>query len=183
MTQENLNLLPSRAKFRAKRLRIQARITTFLWIFVGVWLGIVILTMGAFLILSLVLKQTDKNYQSDLAQYKILLENMSVNQKVKYQAKIVGKVLESRFEYGDAIEGVSALFGDEVNVDNVQIKDKNNFIIDGSVIDGSSAVDFVEEKVDAINRGMVDGFKSATLSNISFKPDSGWLFRVEVIAE
>jgi len=75
----DLSLLPSQAKFRAKRMRIKAKITNFLWIFSGIWMGLVILVVGIFLILKLVLNQTQKNYQKTVNQYKTLLGDMSIN--------------------------------------------------------------------------------------------------------
>jgi len=178
----DLNLLPSQAKFRAKRMRLRAKITNFLWIFVGVWISVVILVMGIFLILNLVASQTNKNYQKDLNQYKVLLGSMSVNQKVKYQAKVVGKVLESRFKYGDVIEQINNLFYIEVNMDNMEIKSKNDFVINGSMVNGEN-MDSVEETVGEINQGLVDGFESAKLNAVKFDPKFGWSFVVEVMTK
>jgi len=175
----DLSLLPSQAKFRAKRMRIKAKINNFLWVFSGVWMGLIILVVGVFLILKLVAIQTNKNYQRTLNQYKTLLNSMSINQEVRYQAKVVGKVLANRFKYGETIEMVNNLFGKEINVVNLEIKDQKNFVVAGEVINGKD-MNTVEDMVKEINDGYVDDFVSARLTSVRFDLKTGWSFIMEV---
>jgi hypothetical protein len=175
----DLNLLPSQAKFQAERMHLKVLLTNFLWIFGGFWL---LLVIGVFLfnfILNLSLKKLDTDYKKVSAQYQSLSENMVLNQKIKYQAKVVAKVLSDRFEYGESMKIVSELFSDKVIINNLDISDRSKFEISGSVIDGEY-MDEVEALVAEINSGQVIGVKSAEIKSVSVDTVKGWTFTMEV---
>ena len=104
---------------------------------------------------------------------------MLLNQKIKYQAKIVAKVLSSRFEYGQSMKLVSGLFSNNVDVGNIDISGLKKFGLSGTVINGEN-MDEVEDLVDQINSGLVDGFKSAEIKSVSVNAVKGWEFTMEV---
>ena len=175
---ENINLLPSRAKFQAKRMALKLKIGYFSWIFGGVWLVLLLVILGGFYVSQFVLSQVNKKYQTTLGQYKTLVGSMVVNQQVKYQAKVVGQILEGRFEYGDSIEAVKSLFTDKVNIEDIQIEGKKQFVLSGSVEDGNYMGE-VEEKLKSINGGGMEQFSGAVLKDVDL--DSGvWKFKMEV---
>jgi hypothetical protein len=104
---------------------------------------------------------------------------MILNQKIKYQAKIVAKVLSDRFEYGESMKLVSGLFSDKVIINDLDISDKRKFEISGNVIEGES-MNEVEDLVEQINAGLVSGIKSAEIKNVSVDVIKGWNFTMEV---
>ena len=174
----DINLLPSQAKFQAKQISLRSKISSFLWVFGGGWLLLVIIVLGGFFISQLVVGQVNKKYESVFNQYKTLLNSMVINQQVKYQAKVVGQVLAERFEYGSSIEMVKSLFPGTIKIDDVQIDSKKQFILKGIVNDGR-LVSEVEQRVVAINNGELENFSSASLKDIQVK--SGvWTFEMEV---
>ena len=177
----DINLLPSQAKFQAKRVALKAKINFFLWIFGGIWVVLLILVLGGFFISKMALNQVNKKYQTDLNQYKSLLGSMVVNQQVKYRAKIVGQVLGERFEYGSSIERIRSIFAENIKIDDIGIEGKKQFTLEGSVNDGKY-VSEVEEKIVEINNGELEGFTKAVLKDIQI--DNGvWIFKMEVYLE
>ena len=175
----DLILLPSQAKFQAKKMHLKALVTTFLWIFGGFWVVFLVIVLGLFLIFQLILNQLNKTYQENENQYKSLVGSIAVNQKIKYQAKIVAKVLSDRFEYGQSMEMVKNLFSSDVVVEDMEITDVKQFAVTGSLLDGSK-MDAVEEIIARINNGEIDNFVSAELIEVDITPDKGWLFKVEI---
>lgn len=174
----DLNLLPSEAKFLAERMRLKAIINNFIWIFGGLWLSLIVVMIGLNLIFQLNLNQLNKKYQKVSDQYKSLAGNMAVNQKVRYQAKVVAKVLNNRFEYGESIERVKNIFSDKIVIKNFKISEKKKFEIEGMVVDGKY-LEEVEKKIVDINSAKIEGFKSVELKNIEVK-GTDWFFSMEV---
>jgi len=177
----DLNLLPSRAKFQAKRTAIQKKIQFFLWVFGGVWVLSLVIVLGLFFISQMILGSFEDTYNKGLSSYKTLLGEMVINQQVKYQAKVVSKVLDKRFEYGYSIESVRSLFAEGIEVNDIDIERNESFTLSGSFKDGK-LMDGIEEKVVMINQGAVEGFKKAELSSVEVN-DDGWSFGMEVFQE
>ena len=175
----DLNLLPSEAKFQAERMRLKAIINNFLWIFGGVWLLLVVIVFAIGLVLQLNLNRLTNNYKKGLTQYETLIGSMAINQKVKYQAKVVAKVLADRFKYGESMEMVRNLFSANIKIDNLEIREKKKFMIYGSLADGKNLSE-VESIVENINKDLVEGIKSAKISDLSVDAVKGWLFEMEV---
>ncbi len=175
----DLNLLPSQAKFQAEKIHIKGIINNFLWIFSGLW---VLLLVGVFLfefISNLSLKKFNNDYQKVLGQYQSLVENMALNQKVKYQAKVVAKVLSDRFEYGESMRLVRGLFPTDIVIKNLGIVEIKKFQVDGSIQKGEVLSD-LEEIVDDINSGLVEGVSQVEIKDVSVDSNEGWKFILEV---
>ena len=177
----DINLLPSQAKFQAKRMALKSKINFFLWIFGGSWVLILIIVLGGFFVSQLVLNQVNKKYESGLNQYKSLLGSMAVNQQVKYRAKIVGQVLGERFEYGASIEKAKSIFSENIKIEDVGIEGKKQFTLSGSIANGKY-VSEVEEKIVEINNGELEGFSKAVLKDIQVN-NGIWVFEMEVDLE
>ncbi len=175
----DLNLLPSEAKFRAEKIRIQKIVNNFLWVFGGFWALILIGAIIISLMMQLSLKKITNDYEKEKNQYQTLAGSMVITQKIKYQAKVVSKVLADRFEYGKSMEMVRSLFSENITITNLEIGEKKVFTIFGTVIDGNNLPE-VEVKVEDINHDLVDGFKSAKIINLSYDPIKSWQFQVEV---
>lgn len=175
----DLNLLPSQAKFQAEKIHIKGIINNFLWIFSGLW---VLLLVGVFLfefISNLSLKKFNNDYQKVLGQYQSLVENMALNQKVKYQAKVVAKVLSDRFEYGESMKLVRGLFPPDIVIKNLGIVEVKKFQVDGFIQKGEALSD-LEEIVDDINSGLVEGVSQVEIKDVSVDSNEGWKFILEV---
>lgn len=175
----SLNLLPSEAKFQAQRMRIRKIANTSLWIIGGVWFLLLIISFGLSFFLSWKLKQLDKRYQTKFNDYKSRVDEITLTQKIKYQAKIVAKVLDSRFEYGKSMTLVNNVFSDKVRVDDIKLGDDRSFEVNGGSVDGE-AINEIESKVNEINNGLVEGFSSADIASIELSPTKGWLFKVKL---
>ena len=177
----SLNLLPSQAKFQANKIRLQKKVRGFVWIFGGVWLGVVVLVLTFWLIFKLGLESDKKEYMRVLAQYKTLSDSAIASEKLKYRAKLVGKVLEERFEYGESMRKISLLFSAGVNLENIELKERNHFELSGAA-EGLAGIDEVEEKVEEIEAGRMDGFGSAKMLSLVLVGNV-WDFKVEVKTE
>lgn len=174
----DLNLLPSQAKFQAERIHIKGLINNFLWIFSGIW---VLLLVGVFLfefVSSMSLKKFNNDYQKVLGQYQSLMENMVLNQKIKYQAKVVGKVLFDRFEYGESMKLVKNIFPEGIVIENLKIAEVKIFLVDGLILKGEDVSELEEIVVD-INSGLIEGVDKAEIKDISVNSE-GWKFIMEI---
>lgn len=175
----DLNLLPSQAKFQAERVHIKGVINNFLWVFSGLW---VLLLIGVFLfefILNLSLKKSNSDYQKVLGQYQSLVGNIALNQKVKYQAKVVAKVLSGRFEYGESMKLVKELFSTDIEIENLDIIEPKKFWVTGVILDGKNLVK-LERLVDDVNAGLIDGVKKMDLKDVLIDSKGSWKFVLEV---
>lgn len=175
----DLNLLPSEAKFQAEKIKIQGMISNFLWIFGGLWVLILVGVIIISLVMQLSLKSLTNEYEKGQSQYQALAGSMAITQKIKYQAKVVSKVLADRFEYGKSMEMVRSLFSQNITITNLEIGEKKVFTVFGTTADGTNLSE-VERKVADINHDLIDGFKSAKISNLSYDPIRSWQFQVEV---
>jgi hypothetical protein len=175
----DLNLLPSQAKFQAERMRLKGIINNFLWIFGGIWVLLVVVIILLNIILTLTLKKFNKDYEKVSNQYKELAENMALNQKIKYQAKVVGKVLSDRFEYGKSMKLVKELFSEKIKIDNLEINEFKKFEVNGSIPNGEDLKE-VEKEIDYINNGLIEGIASAEIRDVSVDAVKGWKFVLEV---
>lgn len=175
----SLNLLPSEAKFQAQRMHLKAIINNFLWIIGGIWLLLILITFGLGFFLNFRLTKLNENYQNKLTDYKSRIEEVALTQKIKYQAKVVAKVLDSRFEYGNAMSSVNNLFSGNVKIDDIRLGKNRVFNISGAMNDGS-AIDEVESKVSDINAGNIDGFSLAKMTSVEVDRVKGWSFTVEL---
>ncbi|HOR02272.1 MAG TPA: hypothetical protein PKZ92_03380 [Candidatus Woesebacteria bacterium] len=175
----DLNLLPSEAKFQAEKIKIKGMINNFLWIFGGFWFLLLVGVVVVSLVMQLSLKGLTKEYEKNQNEYQALAGSMATNQKVKYQAKVVSKVLVDRFEYGKSMEMIKNLFSQDIVISNLEIGERKVFTIFGTVVDGSKLSE-VEQKVIDINYDLIEGFSSAKMTGLSYDPIKNWQFQVEV---
>ena len=175
---EGLNLLPSVAKFQAAKIKLKKKINLSMGIFLGGWVLFVIIVFGWLGLNNFLLNKAKKENSSALNQYKSLVSSVVLSKKNKYQAKLVGKVLSERFEYGASIDKITKLFSENIILENFEIKNKKQFILKGFLSDGSKIIE-VEEKVRDINLGLFSDFKSAKLNSMSVDA-GGWKFEMEV---
>jgi hypothetical protein len=174
----DLNLLPSQAKFQAAKIKLKKRVMFFVWIFSGMW-AVLVLTVFTILIFNQInLKNAEKKLTIEQNQYKTMSEDAVLSYQIKYQAKLVGKVLLDRFEYGKSIEKINNIFPSNVVMNNYKITNLKQFILDMTAPDGKS-MDEVEKIVKAINRGEMEDLESAKINSISIEND-GWKFIMEV---
>lgn len=175
---EGLNLLPSVAKFQAAKIKLKKSMSLAMGIFLGGWVLFMIIVFVWLGISNYLLSQANKKNTTAINKYKSLVTNVVLSKKNKYQAKLVGKILSERFEYGASINKVSKIFSQNVNVDNFEIKNKKQFILNGILTSGANMLE-VEEKVRDINLGLLDGFSSAVLKSVSITGGI-WTFQMEV---
>lgn len=174
---QDLNLLPSVAKFQAAKIRLKKKIFLFMSIFLGVWVTFMVLIFIFFGVNSLLLIKAKRDNETALDKYKSLVTNVVLSKKNKYQAKIVGKVLSERFEYGSSIEKIMGIFSGDITLEDFKIKNKKQFILNGAT-PGSNFIK-VEEMVRDINLGLDPDFKSAKLTGVSIGSFL-WRFEMEV---
>lgn len=170
MSEMNLNLIPSKAKFQAAKINLQKNIRLVLFGVLVVW----ILVAGIVLALTNVVKfkiatATAEN-KKVTQNYASMEDNIMTSQKLKYKAKMVGGILNTRFEYGQAFEIIVSLFPPTVNLKSYTLNDGGVFEVKGSV-SGKADVDLLEKTVVAINVGENPRLKKAKITSITLKGD------------
>ncbi len=176
----DLNLLPSRAKFQAAKIKLKKRVMLFNWVFVSFWFLFVLVVLVINFITKARLNSAVKKFNVEQTQYNALIGDASLSYQIKYTAKLVGKVLKDRFEYGVSIKKINNLFSSDVNITDYQISAEKQFILNGKLTDGSK-MDEVEQTIKDINSGKMEDFASAKLSSVVISPDGvTWNFTLEV---
>ena len=175
----SLNLLPSQAKFQARKNKQIAIVKKTMTALIGVWLlgGIVVLIMN--LVANQRLKNVASQYKSSLANFMTLSSDIQVSQQIKYEAKLVGASLESRFEYGKSFELIQSLFPEGIILNNYNLRDKGMFLIDGET-QGRKNVNILEAIVNDINSGNKVGLSKCKIDSLSVNHDGVWRFAMEV---
>ena len=174
---QDLNLLPSVAKFQAAKIKLKKKIFLFMGVFLSIWIFFIVLIFVWILIDNVLLNKAKKDNTVALTQYKSLVTNVVLSKKNKYQAKIVGKVLNNRFEYGTLIQRIMSFFSGDITLENFKIKTEKQFVLQGAV-SGPNFIQ-VEEMIKDINLGYMNDFKSAKLNGISIG-SVVWRFEMEV---
>lgn len=176
----DLNLLPSEAKFQAARLKLKARVNMVMLVVSIIWvLGLVVVFFLWFLT-KLTLASDEKKYKKAAADFQGISDTVRNSEQLKYRAKIVGKILNLRFEYGKAFQTIVGLFPPEISLEDYELKSKNVFDVDGVAKDWMG-VDQLENTLRNINDGLSESFDSAKLNSLSYNPTKGWIFSMEVI--
>jgi len=175
---EDLNLLPSVAKFQAAKIKLKKKINISIAIFLSLWIFSILVVFLWLGITNISLKRVNKENTLALNQYKTLVGNVVISKKNKYQAKVVGKVLSERFEYGSSINKITKIFSENIVIENFEIKNKKQFVLKGLLSDGLNLIE-VEEKIRDINFGLFPDFKSAKLNSLNIEKN-GWSFEMEV---
>ena len=174
----NLNLLPSQAKFQASRTKLKTTIRTFLVGLAGVWVIIILIVAGMWINGNSRVNTSTKKYNEAVKQYVSLSNNVTLNQRLKYQAKLVGKILNERFLYSMPLRKVSGIFSDAIIIEDSKIRDQSTFVLSGSFV-GNKNMDEVESKINNINSGLMEGFTSARVTSLTTIAGL-WRFEVEV---
>jgi len=173
-----LNLLPSVAKFQVAKVKIKKRILIFIIAVSVIWFVITASVFGVWIWQNSQLAVVKKSYEKIYAEYKKKANLLITSQKLKYQAKAVGEVLATRFEYGTAITNINKLMPEGVSITSFTVKSKNEFEINYETVDGKM-IDEVEKKMDEINKGKIEGFAGAELNSIEDRT-SVWLFKLNI---
>jgi len=174
----SLNLLPSQAKFQADKIKIQAKIKKYLIVVSSLWLVAVVIVFGYQLTVRNKLNKLMSNNKNLATNYAKESKQIFLSNRLKYQVKQIGEILNDRFEYSVPFRMVDTLFPENITVLNYQLTDKDVFNITG-VVSGNKNVTILEEKQDQINKGKINGFSQAKLITLSTK--SGlWNFTMEV---
>jgi hypothetical protein len=171
-----LNLLPSVAKFQVGKVKIKKRVLIFIIVISALWFSITASVFGVWIWQNNQLKVVKRNYDKVYSEYKKKADLLLTSQRLKYQAKAVGEVLATRFEYGAAITNINKLMPEGISIVNFSVKSKNEFEINYETVSGKM-IDLVEAKIDEINSGKVEGFAKAELTSIEDKT-SVWTFKL-----
>lgn len=173
-----LNLLPSVAKFQVAKVKIKRRVLVFIIAISVIWFTITASVFGTWIWQNNQLVVVKRNYEKVYAEYKKKADLLITSQRLKYQAKAVGEVLATRFEYGTAITNINKLMPEGVSITNFAVKSKNEFEINYETVDGKM-IDEVEKKMDEINKGKIEGFAGAELNSIEDRT-SVWVFKLHI---
>lgn len=174
----NLNLLPSQAKFQAARIKLKAKIRTFLIVISGLWFALILVVGGMWIVSNIRANASVKKYNETVKQYVSLSNNIILSERLKYQAKLVGKILDDRFIYSISLRNVSKLFSDKITVEEFDIKEQNSFVLSG-YFSGNKYMDEIENKIQDVNSGLVEGFTSAEVTSLITSAGL-WKFEMEV---
>ena len=179
MSEMNLNLIPSKAKFQAVRIKLQRQIRLAITIVLVVWLSagaIIFILGGIFRVRMNTAAAAQKKAQQN---YGAMQDNIVTSQKLKYKAKMVGGALNSRFEYGSSFEAISKLFPPSINLKSYDLMDDGGVFQVKGLASEKQNVDLLENTVESINRGENDKFKSARMVSLILK-NGVWDFSMEV---
>lgn len=173
----NLNLLPSRAKFQATKILWNNRVSKFmLWLVIG-WVVVVGIVMGVNFGLSLAKTNSDTKLTAIQLQYSTFNTAIQNNQRLKYKAKLVGELLSSRFEYSKAFKGASEFFPEGIVMTKFTLDDDKVLRLEGTAKDVD--LEKVEKQVQYVNGGHSDIYKKAEFISLLWSKGY-WKFTVEV---
>ncbi|MFA6007190.1 MAG: hypothetical protein WC784_00905 [Candidatus Shapirobacteria bacterium] len=174
----NLNLLPSQAKFQAAKMKLQKTLHYYMSLVGILWFAIVILVVVLYFGSTFVLNLQNTKYKQALNGLQSLSSDIVTGQLLKYRAKVLGEVLKNRFEYSTAFEKINSLFGSEVKVTDFVLEGKNQFTVTTQTT-GKNNVDSIENKVEEINLGKVDGVSKTIISSAD-QDGENWSIKMEL---
>lgn len=173
-----INLLPNAAKFKAYKQLLRNLNQKILVAEVAGGLALV----GLLLVVNIIFGVLTKRAEGEVARWKREFNNLSLgaeaSQKIKYQAKIVGKVMDQRFEYGQAFVAIGKLFPPEVILEKSDFRSEKSFNVIGVTSD-DAAVGVIEQIIADINSGRNDFFSKMELKKMNWS-SSGWRFEAVV---
>lgn len=176
----NLNLLPSQAKFQAAKMKLRATLRHYMAIAIVLWIAVMILVGALFFGSGFVLSLQSKKYDQSLASYRGLSQEIILNQLLKYRSKVLGQVLDDRFEYSAAFEKINSIFSEKAKVSGFELNKNKEFVVNVLAAD-KNGVDFVENKVAEANDGVMEGVQKITIKNVSYVVNGGWAINMEVV--
>ena len=175
----DLNLLPSQAKFQAAKIKLKKKVKILVWVLVIFWVVFLLVIFSLWFIVKTKLSIVDRKYKGALNQFQSMKSDVLTNQQIKYQAKLVGKVLADRFEYGEAMEKINKFFSSNIVLEKSELNNKKKFELEGKIINGRY-LDEVESKIIEINSGKSEGFANANLTSLAVDGNNIWTFEMEV---
>jgi len=175
----NLNLIPSKAKFQADRIKIQKQVRLVITVVLAIWAASATILFSLTGVMKVRLNSASANQKKVQQNYSSLQDNIVTSQKLKYKAKMVGGALNNRFEYGTSFETINNLFPPTINLKNYDLHDGGIFQVKG-ITSEKANIDLLESTVDTINRGDNDKLKSARLTALTLK-GGVWDFTMEVV--
>lgn len=178
MSNMDLNLLPSRAKFQAVKIKLQSKVRLVLGGMIGLWVVVAAIILAMNVTIKVRLNNLNKQYQKAQADYLSMTENIVTSQRLKYKAKIVGELLDKRFEYGKAFEAAINLFPQGVVLTDFGLENQQGFKLSATTI-GKSNMDLIEAKMEEINQGKNDDFSAAKMTALTYM-NGGFNFSMEV---
>jgi len=179
MSVMNLNLIPSKAKFQADRIKIQKQVRLVITVVLAIWAASATSLFLLTGVMKVRLNSASVNQKKVQQNYSSLQDNIVTSQKLKYKAKMVGGALNNRFEYGTSFETINNLFPPTINLKNYDLHDGGIFQVKG-ITSEKANIDLLESTVDTINRGDNDKLKSARLTALTLK-GGVWDFTMEVV--
>ena len=179
MSSMNLNLLPSKAKFEASRIKLKHNINMAIVVVVAVWLAGAMVVLGLNVYATFRVNAASSQLQKNKESYIALADNIVTSQRLKYKAKAVGGVLSNRFEYGMAFERVKNLFPESITLRDYNLREDGVFSIDGTA-QTKESIESIEKTIIDINSKKNKGMISAALTSLMLK-NNDWTFRMEVV--
>jgi hypothetical protein len=177
----NLNLLPSQAKFQAAKMKIAKKSKKLMVAVAVIYLIVALAVFGAFGGALWWRSREMGKYQNSLTALTGMKTEVLNTQLVKYRAKILGKVLNERFEYGQAFTLVGEIFSKEAKISNLELKKDSGFKL-SLMTSKREVIDEVERKVKEANRGDIVGVSKINLLTVVFdKSKNEWLINMEII--
>lgn len=174
----SVSLLPSQAKFQLAKTKLKEKLLVVMVSAISIWLVASLSIWVWWIIQNQKYKRAKSDFEKVSLEYKNRKDDLLTSYKLKYEAKMVGKVLASRFEYGKAITNINNLLPKDIAIDTFKIQAQNSFLISYSTTDGKN-IDIVEEKLDEIKNQKMADFASAKMNSLSM--DLGvWKFTLEV---
>jgi Tfp pilus assembly protein PilN len=178
MSLMDLNLLPSSAKFQASKVKLQKSVRKIaIWIIAG-WVAVALIIFALTLVVKIRTVVAESQLKKAKDAYLAMSDNIITSQILKYRAKTVGQVLDSRFEYGKAFEEMNGLFPPGVTLTEFKLINIGKLQLSAAT-DGGVNMDKVEAVVAGVNKGQNPEFKNAKITSLSFK-DNSWTFALEV---
>ncbi|MFA6602536.1 MAG: hypothetical protein WCT01_01910 [Candidatus Shapirobacteria bacterium] len=173
-----INLLPNAAKFKAYRQLMRTLNKKLVEWEIGVGVVALVLIIGVGAGVRIWSGKVEKTLNQWKQEFANLGPGVEASQKIKYQAKIVGRVMDERFEYGQAFGAIGKLFPPEVILEKSDFKNEGSFNVAG-IVPTDIGVDQVESIIRDINEGKNEYFTKMELKKMSWNPE-GWQFEATV---
>jgi len=174
----SLNLLPNEAKFQAQRIQFRKKSDLVSKIILTIWLLAIIVVIAWWLLVKMVVNKSETKKDQAMRQFMGLADNVVINQNLRYKAKLVGQILNNRFEYAKTFRSILALFPVGVTVNKYELKTGKVFTIQGE-IGNSLTMDAIEAMVKSVNNQENPEFEKAKLTSMKLD-DNNWSFSMEI---
>jgi len=173
----DLSLLPSQARFQMEKLKWIRNNRIFIGVVSGLWIVGLIIVVAMNLLAKMQMNNAEKRFGVATRDLAGMAEGVINSQRLKYNAKLVGEVLGSRFEYGQAFKTVATLFPEGISLNSYELQDRGMFSIQGQAV--GADIDKVEKIVEMIKSGQDERFKQINVKTLSLK-NNIWIFAAEV---